>query len=145
MKQAISLPQALTTARRYQYLEQFQTAEQIYRQILQTAPNVIEALNGLGDVLIDQGQLEEAETYCRQALTLDPDFVDGYKNLGDALKLQGHFEQAQICYQRALTLEPHNDALKIKLATILPVIADSSTMLLQCRQQFEENVNRLLS
>lgn len=145
MKQAISLSQALTIAHRYQYLEQFQSAEQIYRQILQTAPNVIEALNGLGDVLIDQGKLEEAETYCRQAVTLNPDFVDGYKNLGDTLKLQGYFEQAKICYQRALTLEPHNDALKIKLATILPVIADSSTMLLQCRQQFEENVNRLLS
>jgi tetratricopeptide (TPR) repeat protein len=57
-----------------------------YERALAYRPNYTEAYNNLGNVLKDQGKLEEAVASYRQALTHKPDFAQVHYNLGNALQ-----------------------------------------------------------
>ena len=65
-----------------------------------------QAYYNLGNVLKDQGKLDEAVACYRRALELKPDFAEAHNNLGNALKDQGKLDEAVACYRRALELKP---------------------------------------
>jgi predicted O-linked N-acetylglucosamine transferase (SPINDLY family) len=62
--------------------------------------------NNLGNVLRDQGKLDEAAVCCRRALELQPDYAQAHNNLGNVLRDQGKLDAAAACYRRALELKP---------------------------------------
>jgi len=60
----------------------------------------------MGNVLHEQGKLEDAIESYIQALQLNPKFVEAYNNLGNVLKELGRLEEAIESYKRALMINP---------------------------------------
>jgi tetratricopeptide (TPR) repeat protein len=102
-----TISEALATAIAHCQAGRFPAAEQIFRQILQVEPNYAVAHNNLGNVLQEQGKLEDAVACYRRALELKPDYTLAHSNLGGALQAQGKSDEAVRCYQRALGLTPN--------------------------------------
>jgi len=85
-----------------------------YREALRLRPDFLEALNNLGNVLVDLHKPGEAEECYRRALRLQPNYPQAHNNLGAALRHQGKFEEAVASYHEALRLrqdyaEAHNN------------------------------------
>jgi predicted O-linked N-acetylglucosamine transferase (SPINDLY family) len=114
-----------------------------YRQALALKPAFAAALNNLGAILNEQGQLEEAIACYNQALALKSVPAEVCVNLGNALKEQGKRKEAEAAYRRALEIQPH-DAVRVLIASVLPVIADSKEHLLDARRCFTEGITELL-
>ena len=62
-------------------------AEKLYREILKTNPNHLDANNNLGVLLKDTGRLDEAEASYKKAIELKPDYAEAYNNLGITLQI----------------------------------------------------------
>lgn len=114
-----------------------------YREALRLQPDLAEAHNNLGIALQAQNKLDEAAPCFRQALQLVPDYPEALASLGATLQEQGHIEQAVQYYERVLALRP-NDGIRIKLATMLPVIMGSREDIRTSRDRFEQNIDALL-
>lgn len=81
-------------------------AEQIYRQILETAPEHPDVLNLLGLVAQAKGIHEEAAALFTKAIKQSPDFAPFYFNLAVSLNLWGKPVEALDAYNKALSLKP---------------------------------------
>jgi len=64
------------------------------------------AHNNLGNVLKEQGKLDDAIQSYQRALSLNPDLAEAHNNLGNVLKEQGKLDDAIQSYQRALSINP---------------------------------------
>lgn len=65
------------------------------------------AINNLGSLLKEQGDLTQAAKLYQACLVIDPTFAVGYFNLGMTLKATGQLELAVAHYQRAIQLNPN--------------------------------------
>lgn len=85
---------------------QLDEAGQIYRQILQTAPNQPNILNLLGLIAQEKGLHNQAAEYFEQAIARDFNNFELYFNLGWSLAAAGKYHQAADAYQKALKIKP---------------------------------------
>ncbi len=78
-----------------------------YRRALDLAPQLADAANGLGVVLIQQKQPADAVRWLEQAAR-DPSFVEAQLNLAIALQEAGELERAKAQYRRVVSASgPH--------------------------------------
>jgi len=113
-----TISEALAIAIQHCQAGRFQSAEQIFRQILHVEPAYAVAHNNLGNVLQEQGKLEDAVECYRRALQLKPDYALAQSNLGGALQAQGKWDEAMQCYQRTLQLTPNFAKAHNNLGTV---------------------------
>ena len=66
----------------------------VYRKILEIAPDDRESLVGLGNVLIQSGREAEEYEEHKRALSLDPDYPETWMNVGDFLLSIGRADEA---------------------------------------------------
>jgi len=85
----------------------------LWQDSLRKEPNSRIAHLNLGEVLDEQGRLEEAIAHYREALRLDPSFARAHNNLGVALAKEGKVEEAINHYVQALNL--YKNSLKKRL------------------------------
>ena len=64
------------------------------------------AMNSLGNILAEQGDLRAAVSYYSQALEIKPDYAKVHTNLGVALRKLGESDQAMAHYSEALRVNP---------------------------------------
>ncbi len=83
-------------------------AERLYRQILSSQPNHIDANHLLGVLAHQRQKYPEAIAYIQTAIRLNPQNPDFYSNLGEAWRLSGDLEAAINNYQKALKIQPNN-------------------------------------
>jgi protein O-GlcNAc transferase len=113
----VAIPEAMTLAWEHHVAGRLDRAERIYRQILQvecdsadTAPrsqaDYVTALNNLGNVLKDKGQLAEAAQCYEHVLQIKPDCAQANYNLGNVQLAIDRPDKAIAFYQRALQLQP---------------------------------------
>ena len=69
-------------------------------------PTIAEAHNNLGNVLLQQGKLDQAAARFEQAIALRPDYAEAHNNLGNVLWKQGKLDEAAARYEQALALRP---------------------------------------
>ncbi|MBQ7633070.1 MAG: tetratricopeptide repeat protein [Alphaproteobacteria bacterium] len=81
-------------------------AEQIYRQILETAPNNADVLNLLGLIAQTRGIHNEAVGYFYKAIENAPQHWPIFFNLAVSLGALGKFLEATEAYQKVLSLKP---------------------------------------
>jgi predicted O-linked N-acetylglucosamine transferase (SPINDLY family) len=118
-------------------------AEAHYRQAITLRPDFADAHNNLGVALSDQDQREEGMACYRRALTYKPDHFEAHYNLGNTLKELGMLDEAVAHFRQALAIQP-SDGMRIKLATLLPVILESREHLAEVRRRYEKNITSLL-
>jgi protein O-GlcNAc transferase len=94
-------------------------AEQIYRAILQAAPQQVDALRLLGVIAYQRGEYEQAIASLCQALQLKPDCAMTYNSLGVVFKAQGRFVEAANCFQQALHWKPDYAEVHNNLGNVL--------------------------
>lgn len=76
-------------------------------------PEFFKVPGNLGQVLADQGRLEDAEAAYRQAVSMQPESAKVYVDLGRCLLSQDRTEAAREAFEQALALDPLNrDARK---------------------------------
>ncbi|PXX45157.1 tetratricopeptide repeat protein [Undibacterium pigrum] len=85
---------------------QFDAAETIYQQVLQTEPEHFDALQLLGVIARQRGDARLAVTRLRQAIAIDAQQAIAHGNLGAALQDLGLSEEALASYDRALQIKP---------------------------------------
>ena len=94
-------------------------AAEAYRQILRIDPRLAEAHNNLGNVLNDQGQLDDALVHYQTAATLKPTLLPAHNNLGNILKRQRKLTQAVAAFERALALDNNLAEVHNNLGAVL--------------------------
>jgi predicted O-linked N-acetylglucosamine transferase (SPINDLY family) len=117
--QPMSIAAALDFARRHHQAGDLQTAENIYRQILQLDPDNPEALHLLGVSAYQQQHYETARTLIRQALVRKPDFSDAHSNLGNVLRELGRLDEAEKSFRRAIDGNPRFTMAHYNLGNVL--------------------------
>jgi tetratricopeptide (TPR) repeat protein len=75
---------------------------------LERVPEHADALNNLGGVLTQAGDLDAARAILEQAIDITSGRADLYLNLANVGRLQGNSDDALRCYRAAVSLEPAN-------------------------------------
>lgn len=96
------LDEAMGAAQR----REFGRAEAMAREVLESRPDHVGALDLLGYVLYFQDRAAEAEGVCRRTLELRPDHPYALKGLGLCLARNGDLEGAVASIERAISLKP---------------------------------------
>ena len=112
-----------------------------YRAALQLDAGRVPLYVKLGNLLEEFGAAEESLGCYQRAVQLDRQYVPAWRCLGAALVDQGHTEEALECYQRSLaTADP---GLRLREATVLPVIARSAEELRAWRARYGAHLTDL--
>ncbi|MBS4049255.1 MAG: tetratricopeptide repeat protein [Alphaproteobacteria bacterium] len=82
-------------------------AEKLYRKILLKRPRDLLAVQNLGALLFERGDLDEAAKLLRRALSIDPRDTDVLNNLGNTLRAQGQLAEAEASFRKAIALRPN--------------------------------------
>ena len=102
------ISEALARALEHYQAGRLEAAEHLYRDILQTAPDEINALHFLGLVYHQQGKSDLAADSIRQALARQPDYAEAHCDLGHTLQQQCEFREALEAYRRGHELGSKN-------------------------------------
>jgi tetratricopeptide (TPR) repeat protein len=113
-KSAKILSQALDYFQR----REWQSAQELFQQILQTHPQQTDALQCLGMIAAQTGQLTIAIDYFQRAVQAQPQVAGFHYNLGNALQSQGDLSTAIACYLQTLALDPDHLAACYNLGSI---------------------------
>jgi predicted TPR repeat methyltransferase len=115
----VTVDQALAMAMDLHKQSQLDRAAYIYRTILSAVPEHVEALNFLGVLCQQLGDIEEGVTLIERAVALRPDYVDAQSNLGNMLRIQGQLAEAETAYRRAIELAPKHAQAHNNLGVVL--------------------------
>jgi predicted TPR repeat methyltransferase len=102
----LTLDEAVSFAILLQKSEQFGDAHEVYRRVLQTAPDHPRALHYAGVLAHQQGRNDEALALIERSLALVPDQADWHSNLGLVLQSHGRLDLAIDSYRRAIAIDP---------------------------------------
>jgi tetratricopeptide (TPR) repeat protein len=100
-------------------LKRWSDARESCLNALGVNPNHAAALNLLGILQDDSGELDSAILNYQQALAIDPNYASAHGNLGLAYENQGKSDLAQTQYEEAIRLNPNEPIYKCRLGVIL--------------------------
>jgi predicted TPR repeat methyltransferase len=103
---AVSVADAISIAIRLQQSDQWVAAGDIYRQILEVAPDYPDAVHYSGVLAHQEGRSDQAVRLIERSLELEPDRADWYSNLGIVLRDQLKLDEAIVACQHAIALDP---------------------------------------
>ena len=101
--------------------DELDTAERLYRQVLDWQAAQPDALHYLGVLCHQRGCSDEAVELVRTALRIIPNHPDAHNNLGNIHKECGRLAEAEACYRRALDCAPAHHNARGNLAVVLEV------------------------
>ena len=102
----LTLEEALQLATALHRAGDQEPAEQLYRRVLEAAPDHPDALHYLGVLCNDRGDNAEALRLMERSVELVPGHAPFRSNLGNLLLELERFEDAAAAYQQALDLDP---------------------------------------
>jgi len=109
---ASAASEMLGAALRHHQAGRLPEAESVYRQILLSDAQNVDALHFLGVIAYQRGETAKAEELISRALQLNDSNAPAHNNLGNALAAQGKLKQAVASFLSALALAPdYVDAL----------------------------------
>ena len=100
------MDEAVTLAIELQKTEQLTAAHELYRRVLETAPDHPVALHFAGVLAQQQGRLDDAVALIERSLKLKPGQADWHSNLAIVQLSRGDAAQALAALGRAIDLDP---------------------------------------
>ncbi len=88
----------------------YSQSEEIYKQLIQNAPDCIECLNNYAVNLLMSGNAERSIEILTLVQQKKPDYPEPYFNIAVAYEKAGQIKNASTAYQRYLELVPLNDS-----------------------------------
>jgi predicted TPR repeat methyltransferase len=116
---ALTLDEAVSVAIALQQAQQWAAAADIYRTVLDAAPNHPGALHFSGVLAHQRGHPEEAVALIERSLELEPERADWHSNLGIVLQDRLRLEEATAAYRRAIALDPNHANAHSNLGVVL--------------------------
>src|SRR5262249_28660472 len=101
-KQGDSKETLLSRANDYYVAEQYEKAEQEYRNVLRLAPTEVVAIHRLAVIYFEQGQLQQAYSMLKQAAEREPDDLEIQLKLALTYLSVREFQQARDIAQQIL-------------------------------------------
>jgi protein O-mannosyl-transferase len=109
---------ALTWSSRLQ-TSYWRDSETLFTHALDVTSNNDVALNNLGIIFLNKGQLDDAISKLQAAIDLRPENAPAHDNLAKALLKKGQVAEAMVHYRKFLELEPANVEARNTLGTAL--------------------------
>jgi tetratricopeptide (TPR) repeat protein len=110
---------AVLSWRAWMQTSYWRDSESLFTNALAVTSNNDVALNNLGIIFLDKGQLDEAISKLQAAIDLRPENAPAHDNLGKALLKKGQVADAMVHYRKFLELEPANVEARNTLGTAL--------------------------
>jgi predicted TPR repeat methyltransferase len=115
----LTLEEAVALAITLQKNEQLVEAQELYRRVLEMAPNHPHALHYAGVLAHQQGRHDEAVALIERSLALEPDRADCYSNLGIVFQSTGRLQRAIDAYEHAIAIDPTHANAHSNLGVLL--------------------------
>ena len=115
----LTLEEAVALAITLQKNEQLVEAQELYRRVLEVAPNHPHALHYAGVLAHQQGRSDEALALVERSLTLAPDQPDWHSNLGIIFQSRGQLDAAIDAYRRAIAIDSSHANAHSNLGVLL--------------------------
>ena len=109
-------------------------SETLFTHALAVTSNNDVALNNLGIIFLDKGQLDEAISKLQAAIDLRPENAPAHDNLAKALLRKGRLPEAMVQYRKFLEIEPGNVEARNTLGTALIQQGRVSEAIVQWRE-----------
>ena len=90
----------------------------LWRHMLKLDPEHYIAHNNMGDILMNDGRLNDAVTHFAEALRFNPDLWPAHINMGTAYAQQGKVEKAVFHYTESIRINPNADEAYFNLGNI---------------------------
>ncbi|MDX3772862.1 PEP-CTERM system TPR-repeat protein PrsT [Chromatiaceae bacterium AAb-1] len=100
-------------------------AETALRNVLQTQPDNIIALNNLAWTLLEQNKLPEALSFAEKAVGIAPDNPDIQDTYGKVLSVSGKYQESLTAFEKSLQIRPENDEVLLNYAEALALSKNS--------------------
>src|SRR4051794_5666699 len=120
----LTLDEAFSVALALQRAEQWAAAEDIYRTILEAAPDHANALHFSGVLAHQRAHNEDAVALIERSLELEPDRADWYSNLGIVLQQGLLLDEAIAAFRKAIELDPTHANAQSNLGVLLRAKGD---------------------
>ena len=115
----LTLEEAVSFAILLQQNEQLAEAHEVFRRVLETAPDHPRALHYAGVLAHQQGRNSEALALIERSLALVPDQADWHSNLGIVLQTDDRQDRANDAYRRAIAIDPSHANAHSNLGVLL--------------------------
>ena len=102
----LTLEEAISVAIHLQKNRQLVEAHEVYRRVLEAAPDHPRALHYAGVLAHQQGRNDEARALIERSLALVPDQADWWSNLGIVFQADHLLDAAIASYRRAVAIDP---------------------------------------
>ena len=99
-------------------------AEREYRLALESNPNDLAALAGLGRVGVAKGQYQQALPSLERATQVSSQMVGAFRSLGDAYTAMGDAPRAATAYRQAVALAPQDIPTRLAFARALTEVGE---------------------
>jgi tetratricopeptide (TPR) repeat protein len=124
-QQTLLLRAYCADAEKFLYQDRLDEAKTAAQNALRIAPRDAAALNILGVIALQRGELEAAVKMIGQAVALRPEAADPHHFLGLAYEYMGRFEEAVAAFLAALALQPRLADTLNELAKVLRILGRS--------------------
>ena len=85
----------------------FQIAENLYKEALKTNPNHFESIYYLGTLLAQTKRFNLAKPLLHKAIQIQPNYADAHFNLGNMQRELREHQKAISSYEKAITIQPN--------------------------------------
>lgn len=102
----VDAPSLYDRAREHHRLGHVQDAKRLYLELLKQDPGHVEALNNLGVIYMETGDLSSARGAFEKAIRLRPGFVEPFYNLACLHAARGEINNSLSYLKRAISLNP---------------------------------------
>jgi predicted TPR repeat methyltransferase len=121
---AVTLEEAVSLAIGLQKKEQWSAARDLYRRVLEVAPDHADALHFSGVLAHQEGHSEEAVALIRRSLELQPRHADWHSNLAVVLRDRLELDEAVAACRRAIAIDPDHANAYNNLGVLLRAQGD---------------------
>ena len=115
----------------------FDEAERLYRKILDSSPDNLNALHFLGLICHQQDRHAEASELIGRIVDLRPQDPEAHNNFGNTLAALGEFDRAEACYRKAIGLNAYFASAYSNLGVMLMRRGELAEALEACRKAAE--------